>query len=426
MKKIMKIFIAITFLIVSGLFFMYFFQMCPPKGPWTLPPWCEGDAYIPYEYKPLDYIQEKFEPTNKELDFIIGTFDTWGNPHIWINLGEKPRDHVDTTMIKIKDIGGEGVYFSDFTTFSKDLKVKEAITGESVVSKEDLNYVVSEAKKNGLNKFFLVINLGDPEGPWRRYKNMSMEGTIHEKLVKNLSIENWKGIFESWKKFIRLESKKAEVAGVTHLIVNPWDYRTMGYNATIRDNYYINYIKEAKKHFSGKAGIIAYPSTIISLSQTVINDADFIILAWDPNGDYLGKQIFKDIDGNDLKSIKDSFMKWLSLPYFDKLKDKEVYLHLTIPSYDKAVNYGWIEPGKVYGDDYKVDYKEQAMVYEALLRVLYENRDDTLNVKGLISYGYWWTDRIYPEVKILRNDLSHSIRNKDAENVFYKWSKIFR
>jgi hypothetical protein len=72
---------------------------------------------------------------------------------------------------------------------------------------------------------------------------------------------------------------------------------------------------------------------------------------------------------------------------------------------------------------YRRDWKEQALVYEGLFRALYNN--STANIKGIIAYGYWWTDTLYPDHWV-NNDLGHSIRGKDAEHVFYRWSQIFK
>ncbi|NYT05640.1 MAG: hypothetical protein GKC04_04620 [Methanomicrobiales archaeon] len=69
-----------------------------------------------------------------------------------------------------------------------------------------------------------------------------------------------------------------------------------------------------------------------------------------------------------------------------------------------------------------MDWREQAPGYEGLFRALY-NGDYA--VDGVFSYGYWWSDRMYPDTKDLRNDIMHSIRGKDAEQVFYRWSQTF-
>ncbi len=136
----------------------------------------------------------------------------------------------------------------------------------------------------------------------------------------------------------------------------------------------------------------------------------------------LESSIFHSNTENFLILLKSSFTEWLSLPDWNKINDKEIYISVTLPSYDGSLKNGWIEPDGKYGPEYVSDFKEQAMGYEGLFRSLYSNN---FNITGVISYGYWWTDRIYPEVPVLRNDFSHSIRNKDAENVFYKWSMIF-
>lgn len=423
MKKPIIIFVSmITIFIVISLS-MLILHICPPKGPWPTPPWCDGKAYIPFEYKELGYIQERFNHTDKRLDFIIGTMDIWGNPHLYIDLGENSKDHVETTMKKIREVGGEGVYLTDFVSISNSKEIQEGLTGAESMSGYEMKSIVSEARKNGQNKVMLTINLYDPEAPMRRYKGKSMDGTVSGELLKDMPIKNWKKLFDSWERYLSEEATKAGNAGVSHLIITPSDFSFSGF----KDKEYLNkeyslFADAAKQRFKGKIGVSVYGSEMPNLDAKTLEKIDFIVILWDPNGDHELRKIFKGV-GEDITSIEDSLVDWLNLINFSRTKGKETYILVIMPSYDGALQKGWIEPGAVYGEGYKKDFKEQALLYEGLFRAIYKNR---FNITGVISYGYWWTDRIYPEVRILRNDLSHSIRGKDAENIFYKWSKIFR
>jgi hypothetical protein len=114
---------------------------------------------------------------------------------------------------------------------------------------------------------------------------------------------------------------------------------------------------------------------------------------------------------------------WLSHKNWQNVKSSEIYINILIPSYTGALETGWIEPSKTESDNSKwtSNFKEQAIGYESLFKVLYAGN---YKVNGIFSYGYWWSDQMYPVSKDLRNDLIQTIRHKDAESVFYKWSKI--
>ncbi len=423
MKKIFIFFVSLLAVLFIGIAAMFFYKFCPPQGPWPSPPWCQGNDYVSYEYKDLNYIKEEFEPTDKPLDFLIGTFDIWGNPHIFIDLGENSKNHVDDTMKKLNEIGSEGLFLTDFASIGDDLSINLGTKGAGTMTQSEMDTVVAKAKQNQQNKVILIVNLYDPQAAIRRFKGESMHGTVGEKLLQGQSADEWQKIFSSWGKFIVQEAKKADEAGVDYFIVSPGDFVFTNYkNKRQLNKAYIDFIAKTKENFKGKIGLLVYYSDLSDLDDEVLRKIDFAVISWDPNGDAVIRDIFSDIS-EDVDAIEASFTKWLSLPSWQKLKNKEVYLSVTMPSYDGALQKGWIEPGAEYGPEYKKDFKEQALAYEGLFRSLYNN---DFGIRGVISYGYWWTDRIYPEVKVLRNDLSHSIRNKDAENVFYKWSKIFK
>ncbi|RLG30860.1 hypothetical protein DRN98_07005 [Methanosarcinales archaeon] len=388
-----------------------------------MPPWCKGKAYIPFEPRELSYLDRNIPKRDVQLDLMIGMFDTWANPHLWIDLGEDPKDHVDTSMRKISEIGSEGLYLTDFLQINEEMRVDDKIRHSGNMKPEELRNVVNLARSNGQKKIMLVVNLYDPEAPWRRYKGQGMEGTVSEKLWANRSVENWDPLMQTWKEYLKKEAKKAEDADVDYMIAVPSDFR---FDKLENESYLNKIFRESadsvRSVFNGKIGWAGPIYEVDSLEDATISSFDFFAIYFDSAGDYLLRDIMSGVEEN-VDSVQKAVEQWLSLPQWNKLKGKEIYLVVTIPSYDGALKKGWIEPGAVYGPEYVPDYKEQAIGYEGLLRALYFGN---YNMTGVISYGYWWTDRIYPDIKVLRNDLSHSIRNKDAEHVFYKWSRIFK
>jgi hypothetical protein len=45
LKSCLTVFLALAGLCVAGVAVMFFANLCPPQGPWPLPPWCEGSVF---------------------------------------------------------------------------------------------------------------------------------------------------------------------------------------------------------------------------------------------------------------------------------------------------------------------------------------------------------------------------------------------
>ncbi|MFA6399559.1 MAG: hypothetical protein WCW44_04290, partial [archaeon] len=124
----------------------------------------------------------------------------------------------------------------------------------------------------------------------------------------------------------------------------------------------------------------------------------------------------------DVNAIQNVWKEHFSNEKFKQFENKELFILLLMPSFDGAMKKGWIEPDKSYPNgEYQSDFKEQALVYEGFLRAT--NNTD-LNITGIISYGYWWHSTLHNPISH-GNSLGQSIRNKDAEQVFYNWAQAF-
>lgn len=148
---------------------------------------------------------------------------------------------------------------------------------------------------------------------------------------------------------------------------------------------------------------------------------DFTLIKFNAHADQLIDGIFENVP-DDVDLIEEKFNAYFSHAYWNQINEaKENYLLTTITSVDNAVRVGWLPPTEIYSQT--PNFKAQAIGYEALFRSLY---NQNTKVDGVISYGYWWNDRLFPETKVSRNDVDCTIRSKDAESIFYKWAEIFK
>jgi len=408
----------------SGIFSWYYFQDCSvlPEGPCR--ELCEREKakatpFLPdqlptyqkpgesYQPQMLDYITGDYEKTDKSLVLAIGMHDLWGEV-IYQEKSEDNRYFVESSMERVQEIGSELVLITDCAVLDEDLSIRYDLTpsGAHVMGKNELKEIVDYAKSNGQN-VILITNLIASDDVKTKAFNSS------EQVIDKL--------FEDWGTIITNQAIKAEYADVDYFIINPRDMHFNSFKPSQHLNeLYSDLVSKVSNNFSGKISIWwdIYPKGSWLLDNEVLtfyNQIDCVIV------DCSVPNVFNNTT-EDIDSIEAAWLRVLNEPGFKKIEDKEAFLLITMPSYDGAMKSGWIEPSTTYPEGmYQQDWKEQALVYEGLFRALYKT--DT-NITGVISYGYWWTDILYPE-HWMRHDLGHSIRDKDAEHVFNRWSHIF-
>jgi hypothetical protein len=358
-----------------------------------------------YQPQTLDYISGAFPATQKSLAFGVGMQDLWGRSN-----GEDNRYYVDASMERVKEIGSELVMVTDFAVLKDDLSIvyEPMPSGAHTMGQNELKQIAERAKQNGQKVMFIT--------------NLMADQPVKDKIV-NPSPEALDKLFAQWKNLIGQQAAKAEKAGVDYFIINPGDTHFNAFEPTEHLNQlYTTLVAEAAKNYHGKLAVWwdIYPQGIWFLDNSVFTfykQLDCILVSCSV------QHVFSNSDET-IESIEAAWTNVLREPGFKKIADKETFLHILMPSYAGAMQKGWIEPGTSYPEGmYQRDWKIQALVYEGLFRALYKNT--ATNITGIISYGYWWLDTFYPESQTSQH-LGHSIRGKDAEHVFYRWSKIFQ
>ncbi len=428
---------------------MFAAGFCPPAGPWSMPPWCTADrafvipsgpvvsavpsavasaSVVPsavastkpasvasptptmaasvFVPKSLDYITARPEAT-KNLTYGVGMFDIWGNvchPDQWMSQCEDSTKHVDDSFDRAKSIGSGLILVTDFAGLNKDLSmsfITSPFSGAHTFSQDELTNMAFKAHATG-QKLMLITNLYDNEKGAR-------DGVVYE----NPPSAMLDTLFSGWTAIIEAQAKKAKAAGVDYFIVNSRDIE-LSYDAkgADLDGRYEKLATASKAGFGGKVCGWGTP------------------FAFDPHGKFAGKldcyifdwgvkYIFEKAEPN-VASMQQAWEDYFAKSEVAAFSTPEKYVLLLMPSYVGAYREGWVEPVAIYSiDQYPLDWKTQAIAYEALFRAI----DKTpTKLDGIISYGYWWTDAM-PPVTWMRSDISQSIRSKDAEQVFYEWAK---
>jgi len=358
----------------------------------------------PFVPKKLEYLLENPPASKKNLIMGVGMHDVYGK----FCIGEPTiceentsKEVLEASMKRINAIGGELVLVTDFAQLKVDgtMQRPPVWAGARELSDSELNNIIKEANKNNL-KTILITNLYAGENGARDYVD-----------YENASKEKINGLFNEWEKIILENATKAQSAGMDYLIINSRDIQLDYFKDVETSNIaYEKLLLKVREKFSGKICSWGNIWNLTTLKYT--SKVDCVVEDTGVSG--LLKNTKEEVN-----AIEKVWKEHFSDNKFKQFENKEIFVLLLMPSYDGAMNYGWIEPDKSYPDgEYQSDFKEQALVYEGLFSAI--NNTD-LNISGIISYGYWWHNTLHNPISH-GNSLGQSIRNKDAEQVFYNWA----
>ncbi|MDX8381846.1 MAG: hypothetical protein R8M14_07030 [Ghiorsea sp.] len=291
-------------------------------------------------------------------------------------------------------------------------------TGADTLTQAELLDLVTQAHAIGQSNIVLTTYL---------YTLDPAVDAAYRGLWTTTNINDVKLHLASLKTLMISEAQRAEKAGVDGLVILPGNYH-LGLQGVLYSDLKSELqaiVNAAKKNFTGKIYLRGELPTLLGISDFVFGVDAFLL-------EHTIESIFSSIppsDNNNLVALKDTWKTYLTTGIWNfdinELYAKgDVYIWILVPSYRGALQGGWVEPAAAYpAGTYTVDEALQSNVYEALFQTI--NEMPSIPMKGVISYGFWWIDSMYPNVW-QRNDISHSIRNKQAETVFSNWSKLIQ
>ena len=400
MKKIIKGLVVLIGVIILGVILMAVFKLCPPVGPWPTPPWCTiSEVSSKFTPEPLSYLPAvDNSQLNNSFMFGVGMMDLWGRLCTAPFTCDNPKEDIVKSFSRLKQIGTNLVMVTDFYQIDRDKNIVNVTEGGArTISTEDMKLLVDQAHADNM-KFMLMTNLFE--------KDKSREVLDFANPTK----QDLDHLFAEWKTKILTQAQKGQY---DYLVINPRDIAYFFEKQADNDymnNKFVSLIPELRQNYSGQICLWGPPGIINGFA----NQYDCLVV------DDAINNILQGADNN----LGDITNKWQG--YLNGITyNKPTFVLILMPSYDGALTDGWIEPVGIHygGDKYRPDYKVQALVYEGFFRAVANHSQ----IDGVISYGYWWNDRMYPNtLDIFRNDLSHSIRDKDAESVFYNWAQSAR
>lgn len=413
-----------------------------------------GDnEFQPFVYQELDYLTggEAYPPVDRPITFGVAPADYWGNNYLipqgvatalpqivrdlwyeYVTLGTDPRKHnnIDNTVRRSAQIGAQVFIVEDFITLTDDdlTLQRQEYPGTESMTPSELSRLAQAAHDHGLEAT-LQLTLLDTAfyDKVADFFNSGQNGSLYDVLDPAVRYNRWNAaedtlaLHEHWRAAILEEARLAEAAGFDRLLVTP---QGMGWTNTaeavaLDDAEWVKTIGQVRQVFSGKLGAGHFSlASPLDPGYTLYRQVDFVLI------DRQIERLLSGLAPEDVAGMTAAWQAYLGSPRVMQFAGvPEVWQILIFSSYDGVLDNGWIEPGGRY-PGLVSDDRVQAVGYESLLRALYATPDTPVN--GLITWGYAWHDFLYPNQHEIRDDLGHSIRGKDAQNVFYRWTTIFQ
>ncbi len=364
-----------------------------------------------FVFQKPSYITDAFSATNRNLTFGITPMDWWGKSYNSSYTKYEPsKEYVDSALNRSMQIGSTLMMITDFHVLHpEDIINEQANEGAMTMTQAEMNSFVSKARSYGQSNLILWNNLYGA--------NSSVTSDIAN-LHNVPDTARINALFDAWKTVMSKQATKAQAAGFNGMVIDPRDIYFFFNASTYKDKWQA-IIDDVKSKFSGSIYFWGGRGTLIEFSNNLTGIDGYIVDEEIQN--HLSTVTDESISA--LKTLWDNYLDSANM-VSDLSAKWNVYILLLMPSYNGAIQSGWVEPGAEYPDgQYERDDKEQAVVYEAIFQSIYGK--STLGIDGVISYGYWWSNSIWPDNYWQRSDISHSIRLKDAEHVFYRWTLTF-
>jgi hypothetical protein len=487
-------------LIIAGVAAMFFAKICPPQGPWPMPPWCGEDSRtfsipvppmppqdipsieeiseiptlpkialteapeleiekavviptrvdeIPYPefYNnptftkavvkdpycalvqaqvayPAEYLGSyEFPAVNgaplpETVTRSIGIKDVWiAEPNLnncpFIIPYEKMRQSLDSTLERVKALGGEEITFSNYIHFIEFEKPLLQSPSQAAIPEADLRYIAGKAEEMGLG-MTLYLNLapGNVKTSWE------------------IPGDEWLAeLINQWEVFVVDQARLAEETGIDAMMINHFDYQPgIGGFEGVYQSEMLELLGKVHSVYSGRVLLMIEPAMGADLNKLsdLLNAVDGFI--YTPYTNILENAPDKTVSVQNLKVLYAGNLKEVGREF--GRYQKPFLLRVLVQSEKEFLEKGWNEDmfcierdgDPCYQKNLTVDFSLQAVAMEAMLEAVSQvERDQVMAIENIDIYGYWFTDVILPDFS--QPQMAHSIRNKPAESVVYAWFK---
>lgn len=424
MNKIFKIILLISLIIIAIIIAMFYFKICPPRGPWISPPWCTSN-FLKNTYN----LNVKASHLNQIK--AVNMADTWGANY---NFGmfENTRNNIENSFDRVKELGSEEVYVHDFHRAvykekqeftSLNYEIVDEIFANDMrdesITEKDLQKLTKNAHERGL-KLGIKHNMAFVDIGKYMINGLTQNiGTSVSKDFEDFNYnhtEEWiKDFFNKWESRLIEKGKIYNKYGVDIMSITPsWMNPTFAGHEELANDLYKKLINNLKGEFKGQ----------IHTELNIYGIIDGIN----------GKEDWNKYDYYKLTDIKE--VRVYSLPndkykqeginsllnYFNSWANEQgikLSIFFSPFSYHDALNGGIVEfhdSNKDYIKAIEKDWDDQVESWQ----IFFESINGLNNLERIVASSMWWDDAMDPEVN-LKISISPSFRNKPAEEVIKQW-----
>ena len=255
-----KIIFIVLGILVALLALMAVFKICPPQGPWPMPPWCEGGIQLPKinlpelpstpstEGTPSTKQETKSAPTKAEIVTanVIVTVPYWTTGDVYVGLGNNPKY---IKLERVNDVIFKGTISmpknSAYYYASGEPAVKEAPISRKFLNGNIYDFVQdweNSSKQIGKNDFQKSFYIGACHGCGVSYTKGNFIEPIKRSYdeIKKLG-GNWVNLVPVW--FVAPDYRGNDIAPIYAS-----EFRgTSGWvHATISDGDLVTLMREAR------------------------------------------------------------------------------------------------------------------------------------------------------------------------------------
>jgi hypothetical protein len=445
LKSCLIVVVVLVGLGVAGLAAMFFAKLCPPQGPWPMPPWCgEGMAlptipenlpslmgtqaaapFVPtptpliYQLPPDD--AQVFSSPEWEQNPILPASFMLGNTLMDVYGNEQYQQYLNSTLDSMKNTGAGWVVFDNYWSYQS---LEPPIVGPFPnrfgfrdATADEIQNMVDEAHARGL-KFALMMELNWDvmAGPWVSWEESQKFWTESQQFLTekaedvNGNAAYWDAWFETYTAFALDQAATAEKSGADMLVIGK---QIDGAVAQGNQERWQALIEQVHRIYHGPLSYAAYTNQYGSHADVFpFQDLDYITI-------YLYNDI-SDADQPTLEELKASF-EHFNQTQFEPLSrkyGKPVIFLTPFQSRDHGARQEWFEPSGP-APEVGQDLLIQAMMYEALFQSI-QGQDW---VAGVWTWGYWWRDDFTNhEPGDASFEKSSTVRNKPAMWIIQKWA----
>lgn len=431
MKKIIFWGLVLVIIILVS---MFVFDICPPKGPWPMPPWCGSAEFtrntfdIKAETRALSQIK------------AVNMFDTWGANYNF-KMVENTRNNTNSSFDRVRELGAKEVYVHDFhravfegeeSLTSTSYKIEDETFWndfrDESMTQEDLNNLVKSAHDRGL---LLGIKHNMHFADMSKYLVSGLKGDVgkdviadYEAYQKPHTAEWIKDYFAKWQARMVEKGAMYQSAGVDIMSVSPTFVDTsFAGNEKLANDSWKNLISEVRKVFSGKIHVELSMWDLIDVNHNYRNlsnfdyykSADIVDMRF-----FYFPQEYRTDNPPTIGNMKASFSRFFDdVEKFTERNNIKLSVTFSPFSYKNAINNEIFEFNDIKNEEVRAkekDWQHQADAYQAMFEDLVNRK----SMERITVGGFSWDDAMDPEVGP-RVSVNSSPRNKIAEEVIRQW-----